>query len=112
MMSEIAHHTSDNVPGEIFCLSSIYPQGTIPDLPDDILAYKATSDPDTMYLHQAMKEPDRKQFLKAMEKEMTDQMDHGNFSIIKRSKVPRNKSILPSVWQMKRKRDIMTRTIC
>ena len=29
-------------------------------------AYKAVADPDTIYLHQAMKEPDRKEFLKAM----------------------------------------------
>ena len=42
---------------------------------------------------------------------MEDQMKNGNFSKILRSKVPKGKTILPSVWQMKRKRDIMTRAI-
>jgi hypothetical protein len=35
----------------------------------DLLAYKASTDPDTMYYHQAMRETDRQQFLTAMEKE-------------------------------------------
>ena len=76
-----------------------------------IMAYKATSDPDTMYLHQAMKEPDKDRFLQAMDKEVKDQMGNGNFSITKRTNVPVGKTILPAVWQMKRKRDIMTRQI-
>ena len=68
------------------------------------MAYKATSDPDTLYLHQAMKEPDKHNFIKAMEKEMEDQMKNGNFTKNLRSKVSKGKTILPSVWQMKRKR--------
>ena len=78
---------------------------------ENILAYKATSDPDTMYLHQAMKQPDRKHFLKAMSNEMTDQMDNGNFTIMERSEAPKGKSILPAVWQMKRKRNILNATL-
>jgi hypothetical protein len=31
-----------------------------------LLAYKASTDPDTMYHHQAMKQPDRKKFKEAM----------------------------------------------
>ena len=31
-------------------------------------AFKATSDPDTMYLHEATKEPERKEFITAMVK--------------------------------------------
>ena len=33
---------------------------------DDPIAFKASTDPDTMYFHQAMKAPDRKQFLEAI----------------------------------------------
>ena len=59
--------TSNDVEGELFCFSALNPD---PDgLPIDdktLMAYKATADPDTMYLHQAMKQPDRKEFLKAM----------------------------------------------
>ena len=37
-----------------------------------LYAFKAKSaDPDTMYLHEAMKQPDRKEFLKAIKKEVT-----------------------------------------
>ena len=47
----------------------------------------------------------------AMQKEVNDQMENGNFSIIKRSEVPKGKIILPAVWQMKRKRNIRTRKV-
>ena len=39
-----------------------------------LMAYKATSDPDSMYLHQAMKETDRANFLTDMLQEVTDQV--------------------------------------
>ena len=31
-----------------------------------LMAYKATSDPDSMYLHEAMQQEDKSEFLKAM----------------------------------------------
>ena len=34
------------------------------------LTFKATADPDMMYLHEALKQPDREQFLKAMDDEI------------------------------------------
>ena len=43
-----------------------------------------------------------------MEKEMKDQFDHGNFTIMRKSKVLKSESILPTLWQKKRKRDIIT----
>ena len=39
---------------------------------DPIECCKAVSDPDTLYYHQAMKEPDREKFKEAMVKEVTD----------------------------------------
>jgi hypothetical protein len=62
-------------------------------------------------MHKAMKEPDKNEFLKAMQKEVTDQANNGNFTIIHKSKVPKGAMILPTVWQMKRKRDIRTRKV-
>jgi hypothetical protein len=70
-----------------------------------------TSDPDTMYHHQAMKQPDAEEFWKAMKKEWNDQLQNGNFTLIHRSRVLEGATILPAVWQMKRKRDIKTRRI-
>ena len=73
-----------------------------------LVAMKAQSDPHTMYHHQAMKEPDHEQFLKAMEKEIKDQRENGNFILLHKSKVPRGTTILNAFRQMKRKRDIRT----
>jgi hypothetical protein len=45
---------------------------------DPLLAFKASTDPDTMYMHEAMKEPDSANFRQGMDKEMTDQLANGN----------------------------------
>ena len=75
------------------------------------MTYKETSDPDTMYLHQAMKQLNRKEFLRAMQKEWDDQYNNKNFLIVPRSAVPAGKAILLAVWQMMRERDIKIRKI-
>ena len=62
-----------------------------------------------MYLHQAMKEHDKNEFIKAMKKEWDDQYNNGNFEIVLRTSVPEGAPILPAAWQMKHKRDIKTR---
>ena len=75
------------------------------------MAYKATSEPESMDLHKAMQQEDKAEFLKAMMEEFRDQTDNRKFSIIKRNQVPKGSTTLPCVWQMKRKRHIMTRNI-
>ena len=75
------------------------------------ISFSASSDPDTMYYHQAMKEPDRQEFIKAMAKEFNDHCDRGHWKIILKTEVPKGQRILDAVWSMKRKRDIKTRTI-
>ena len=76
------------------------------------IAFKAAlSDPDTMYHHEAMAQEDSAQFVQGMQKEMDRQMEDGNFSIVHRSKIPKGTKIFKAVWQMKRKRDIITRDI-
>ena len=48
---------------EIFAFESLLPIGQREvEQYDDPMAYKAVADPDTMYWHQAMKEPDRAKF--------------------------------------------------
>jgi transposase InsO family protein len=69
-----------------------------------LLAYKASSDPDTMYHHQAMKQPDKEKFQEAMKKECEAHYKEGNYKLIKRSDLPEGATLLSSVWQMKRKR--------
>lgn len=109
MLAETSALTVNGIEGEIFCLQALYPDHKMIENP--LQVYKATSDPDTMYMHEALKQSDRKEFIKAMEKEWNDQYDNGNFTIVHKSKVPKDKTILPTVWQMKRKRDIKTRQI-
>jgi hypothetical protein len=48
--------TTGTVAGELFCLEVLFLDYSGHRNP--LLAYKANSDPDTMYLHQAMKETD------------------------------------------------------
>ena len=63
MSAEITADTEAGIEGEIFCLQALFPGGTEYDDQHSLMAYKATSDPDTMYLHEAMKQPNKDQFL-------------------------------------------------
>ena len=73
-----------------------------------LTAMAASNDPDTLYLHQAMKEPDADEFRKAMCKEFGDQWDNGNFKLIRRKDLPKGARVLPGVWAFKRKRRVQT----
>ena len=107
MVAEVEHLTSGDIPGELFCLQAMFPDDQY-DHVNPLLAHKAVSDPDTLYYHQAMKEPDRARFEEGMKKEIDDQFANGNFTVVHRSEVPPDQTVLPAVWQMKRKRDVRT----
>jgi Reverse transcriptase (RNA-dependent DNA polymerase) len=111
MAIEIANATAKDVEGELLCYAAMYPDDDALNREDPFLAYKAVSDPDTMYFHQAMKEPDREKFKVSMIKEVEDQFNNGNFTVVPRTEVPDGHTILPAVWQMKRKRDARTGAI-
>ncbi|KAI2499367.1 hypothetical protein MHU86_15079 [Fragilaria crotonensis] len=70
-----------------------------------MLAFAASADPDTMYYHEAMREPDRAEFIKAMEKEVKSHTENEVWELVPRSSVPPGTKILPAVWAMKRKRN-------
>ena len=70
----------------------------------DLLAYKASTDPDTMYYHQAMREPDKEKFKEAIMKECEDHFRESNYKLVEIKDVPKDAPLLSSVWQMKRKR--------
>jgi len=46
------------------------------------------ANPDSMYYHQAMKEPDWDKFIQGMQEELDAQVDARNFAICKQSKIP------------------------
>ena len=51
---------------------------------DPLSTYTETSDTDTLYHHQAMKADDRKELLFAMIKGVTDKIENGDLSLIRR----------------------------
>jgi Reverse transcriptase (RNA-dependent DNA polymerase) len=77
----------------------------------DPAAFAASTDPDVMYLHEALKAPDKKEFLKAMEKEVRAHTENANWKVMKRKDVPKDQTVLPAVWAMRRKRDIATQQV-
>ena len=67
MQLELIDQNKAEVKGYIFCLSALYPRGdNLKEHP--LQVFKATSDPYTIYLHEAMKELDQKDFISAMAK--------------------------------------------
>jgi hypothetical protein len=64
-----------------------------------------------MYFHQAMKAPDRDEFVKAIVKEMNDHIVSKNWELVPRKDIPEGVKVLDSVWAMKRKRDISTHKV-
>jgi hypothetical protein len=77
----------------------------------DPIAFLAKTDEDTMYFHQAMKAPDREEFVKAIFKEMNDHIVSKHWKFVPRQDVPEGVKVLDSVWAMKRKRDILTQKV-
>ena len=89
--------------GELLSFSSLFPHDTTMDMPNNqLLAFNATnSDPDTMYHHQAMRQPGRAQFMGSMQKEMDSQLDYGNSEIVHRSTISTGSKVFPAIWQMR-----------
>ena len=89
-------------------MESLFPD---PEEEHTLLAYKASADPDTIYMHKSIKEPDAGEFKKAMRGEMDAQIEGKVLELTHINDVPKNAKLLPAVWQMKRKRHIKTREV-
>ena len=102
--------SSNDIPGELFCFQTMVPHDSQHELQsmDPLFAFKAKADPDTLYLHEALKQPDRERFIDSMQLEIEQQVQIGLYTIIKKDEVPKGSTILPAVWQLRRKRDIRT----
>ena len=110
MMSEFVATTKRqmNIEGELLSFTAMTHESA--DECNPILAYKAVN-PDILRFLEAMKAKDQKEFKTAMEKEVNDQIENDNFSVIPRSKVPKGFCVFPGVWTLVHKRDILTRKI-
>ena len=70
-----------------------------------------TSNPDTMYYSNALKAPDKEQFIKAMKKDILDHETRNHWELVPQLQVPNGTVILPAVWSMKRKHRILTNNV-
>ena len=76
------------------------------ELPPHLISFAAnTKDPDTMTLQEALRQEDRDEFLKAMKKELEDHINRKHWKVVPLSAVPKNRTPIPMVWSMKRKRN-------
>eukprot|EP00957_Ditylum_brightwellii_P013815 1041245-Ditylum_brightwellii.AAC.1 len=75
----------------------------------DSIAFKASSDPDTLYYHQDMGASDREVFRATIVTEVNGHINNNCWELIPISQMPKDAEILDSVWVFKRKRDIRTR---
>eukprot|EP00957_Ditylum_brightwellii_P169999 12939230-Ditylum_brightwellii.AAC.1 len=78
---------------------------------DDPIAFAAQHDPDNMYFHQVVKQPNAPQFVEAIVKEINGHIERGYQNLIPIEVLPKGTKILDDVWAMKQKRDIKTRQI-
>jgi Reverse transcriptase (RNA-dependent DNA polymerase) len=72
------------------------------------LAYMTTGGQDNFYYHEILKEVDKEQFIDAMKKEIEEHNTNGNWIPMLRSSIPEGVKVIPSVWAMRRKRDLCT----
>ena len=72
---------------------------------------QANSNPDVMYWHEAMKQKDREEFIKAAQKEVQDHSDNGLWEVVKRKDIPKGALISRGVWSCVRKRRLKTREV-
>jgi hypothetical protein len=73
------------------------------------IAFHAEMMGDILYLQQVLRQPDAKEIMQAVIKEVNGHVDCNNWTLKKRSKVPEDVQIIPSVWSMKR--DLTTKKI-
>jgi hypothetical protein len=75
------------------------------------IAFHAEMVGDIMYLQQVLKQPDVKEFVQAVIKEVNGHMDSNNWTLRKQSKVPEDVQIVPSVWSLQHKSDLTTNKV-
>ncbi len=75
------------------------------------IAFHAEMMGDIMYLQRALKQPDVKEFVQAVIKEVNRHMDSNNSMLRKQSKVPEDVQIVSSVWSLQCKRDLTTNKV-
>ena len=64
------------------------------------IVYAASSNLDILYLHEAMRAPDRAQFLQAMEREIKGHEEGKHWVLVLKHQVPKGTKVLDAVWSI------------
>ena len=64
-----------------------------------------------MYYHQAIKQYDTQDFVKAIVKEVNKHVKAKYWKLIKHTEVPKGVNIIPSVWAMQHKQNLITNKV-
>jgi hypothetical protein len=75
------------------------------------IAFHAEMMGDIMYFHQAMRQPDAPEFVKAVIKEVEVHIKDKHWVLVKRDEVPPDIDVLLAIWAMRRKHNLMTNEI-
>lgn len=62
------------------------------------------TDNEVYHFHDAMKQPDAKEFIQAMQKEVDDHENRGHWEYVKKSDMKEGAEVINAVWSFKRKR--------
>ncbi len=76
-----------------------------------LIAFHAEMMGDIMYLNRALQQPDAAHFMEAVGQEVNGHVYNNHWQLTKRSKVPFDVEVVPSVWSLQGKRDITTNKI-
>jgi hypothetical protein len=61
-----------------------------------------------IYLHQVLRQPDAREFVEAVIKDINGHIDSNHWKLIPHAEVPEGTEVVPSVWAMQRKQDLTT----
>ena len=75
------------------------------------IAFHAEMMGDIMYYDQALQQPDAKQFANAIVKEVNGHVNNKHWTLVKQKGVPKEAQVVPSVWAMRRKRNLTTNKV-
>jgi hypothetical protein len=75
------------------------------------ITFQAEMAGDIMYLQQVFRQPDAKEIVQAVIKEVNRHVDSNNWTLPKRSEVLDNVQVVPSVWALQHKHNLTTNKI-
>jgi hypothetical protein len=75
------------------------------------IAFHAEMMGDIMYLQQALRQHDAKLFVDTVIKEINSHVENKNWELVHQDTVPEDAQVVPSVWAMRRKRDLTTNKV-